>query len=121
MAKWTHDTVLDQPLDYLAANAEQLLICAGQPTDRADALSKALADVAIDSSDFTKADGDVSGRKSTVGAQSGITVDTSGTADHLALISDSILLHVTTCDEQVLTQGNTCDTPAFDIEYGDPA
>jgi hypothetical protein len=104
---------MDAALDYIANNAATLLVCTAQPTDRADALSKALADVVIDSSDFTKADHTPSGRKTTLGAHASFAVDTSGTATHIAIISASALLRVNTCTSQALTAGNTVSTPAY--------
>ncbi len=119
MAKYQNDLMLDAALDYVANNAATLLACTALPTDRADALSKALADVAIDSADFTKADGTSSGRKTTIGAQNAVTVDTSGTATHVAIISATVLLYATTCTSQVLTSGNTVNFPAWKIEIAD--
>lgn len=121
MAKWQNDLMLDAALDYIINNAATLLICSSQPADRAAALAAALADVAIDSADFSKANGDTSGRKATVAAQNGVAVDTSGNGNHLAIISASALLYVTTCTEQALTAGNTVNIPAWDIELADPA
>ena len=45
------------------------------------------------SGDFTKANGDTSGRKLTVAAKSGVLIDASGTATHTALVrvSDSTI------------------------------
>jgi hypothetical protein len=82
----------------------------------------ALADVTIDSSDFVKANGDTNGRKVTMAQKTGVTVDSSGTANHIALCNsgDSSLRYVTTCTSQVLTAGNTVTFPAWDIEIADP-
>ena len=119
MAKFTHDDVLDAALDKIAT-ATILTVCSTQPTTRTEAVTTyKLADVTVDSGDFTKANGDTSGRKVTVGAQSAVPVDTSGTALHIALCDGSILLHVTTCTSQALTAGNTVNVPAFDVEFAD--
>ena len=77
----------------------------------------------INTGDFTLADGNTSGRKITVAAKSGVPIDTSGTATHVALISvsDTTLRAVTTCTSQALTAGGTVDFPAFDWELSDPA
>lgn len=123
MAKATPDAVLDQMADYLAANADTLYVCSDQPANFAGIAAVALADVAIDSGDFTKANGDVSGRKTTVAAQNGITVDSTGEADHIVLadVGATTLLYVTTCTAQTLTAGNTVNVPAWDIEVADPS
>lgn len=124
MGKAVHDDVLDGALNILKNNATRLTVCSTQPTTYTEAnATYALADVTIDSSDFTNADGDTSGRKTTIGAQSAFNVDTSGTAQHIALldVTNSKLLYVTTCTSQALTAGNTVSTPAFDIEIADPS
>lgn len=126
MAKFTPDAVLDQMADYIIANATRLTVCSTQPTTYTEAnATYALADVTIDSSDFSKANGDTSGRKVTVAAQTGVLIDTSGTAQHIALldVSGTTLLYVTTCTSQALTANgsNTVNVPAWDIEVADPA
>lgn len=124
MAKFVPDAVLDDMLDLYAA-ADTLYVCSGQPSNFAGISSVALADVTltpgVGNGDFTVANGDVSGRKLTVAAQTGFTVDTSGSATHIALANaaNSALLHVTTCTSQSLTAGNTANTPAYDIEMLD--
>jgi len=124
MAKASPDIVLDGALDVIAS-ATKLVVCSSQPTTYTEAnATYALADIVIDSGDFTKANGDTSGRKVTIGAQSGVLIDTSGTAQHVALIrtADSTLIYVTTCTSQALTANgsNTVNVPAFKIEIADP-
>lgn len=119
MAKFTPDAILDLPLDGIAA-ATILTVCSTQPTTRTEAVTTyKLADVVVDASDFSKANGDVSGRKLIVAAQNAVPVDSSGTAQHIALCDATNLLHVTTCTSQALTAGNTVNTPAYDIEFLD--
>lgn len=119
MAKLIPDAIIDLMLTQ--AQGTTLLVCAGQPTDRATALTNALADVTIDSGDYTKANGDTSGRKNTIGQQSAITIDSSGDADHIAVIDGTSLLLVTTCTTQTLTAGGTVTVPAFAHEIRDAA
>jgi hypothetical protein len=115
---------MDAAFDYLD-QCDKMTVCNAQPTTYAEANATfALADVAMTpDTDFTKANGDTSGRKVTVAAKSGVTVDTSGTATHVALIrtTDSSLRYVTTVTSQALTSGNTVNIPAWDIEIADPA
>lgn len=127
MAKFLADAVLDAALDELET-ADQLVICEGEPATYAAATTDqgaggdALGEIAIDSSDFTKADGDTSGRKTTVAQQTGVAIDvTSAGADHIALVDDgaSRLLAVTTCTSQAVTSGNTATVNAFDLELLD--
>lgn len=122
MAKSVHNDVLDGAWDVLD-QADLMTVCSTQPTTRTEAVTTyKLADVAVTpNTDFTKADGDTSGRKVTVAAKSGVSVDTSGTAQHVALCDGTRLLYVTTCTSQALTSGNTVNIPAFDIEIADPS
>lgn len=125
MAKTVHDDVLDGALNILKNNVTRMTVCSSQPTTYAEAnATYALADVTLSSTDFTNANGDSSGRKTTVGAQSSVLIDTSGTATHVALlnVSNSKLLYVTTCTSQALTANgsNTVNFPAWDIEIADP-
>jgi len=124
MGKSIHDNVLDAALNYIKNNATELTVCSTEPTTYAEAhTTYKLADVTIDSDDFTgPANGDSSGRKITVNEQADIDVDTTGDAEHVALTngSDTLIL-VTTCTLQGLTQGNTVTVPAFDDEIADPS
>lgn len=125
MAKSANDSIMDAALDVIAT-ATKLVVCSAQPTTYTEAnVTYALADVVIDGTDFTKANGDTNGRKTTVAAQSSVLIDTSGTATHVALIitGSSTLLYVTTCTSQALTANgsNTVNVPAWDIEIADPA
>ena len=119
MSKFTADSVLDAALDKIAT-ATILTVCSTQPTNRTEATATfKLADVAMDSGDYSKANGDVSGRKLIVAAQNAVPVDSSGSAQHIALCDGTELLHVTTCAAQTLTAGNTVNVPAFDVEFLD--
>ena len=124
MAKSANDIIMDAALD-VTATGTKLVVCSAQPTTYTEAnATYALADVVLDSGDFSKANGDVSGRKVTIAAQTGVLIDSSGTATHVAIIrtADSTLLIVTTCTSQALTANgsNTVNVPAFDEEIADP-
>lgn len=118
MAKFTADSVLDAALDKIAT-ATRMVVTSAQPANFAGIAAVALADVTVDSGDFTKANGDTSGRKVTVAAQSAVPVDASGTANHVCLDDGTTLLHVTTITGQAVTAGNTCNVGAYDIEFAD--
>lgn len=120
MAKFCSDAVFDAALDKIAT-ATRYVVCSGQPANFAGIAAVALGDVTVDSGDFTKADGDVSGRKVTVGAQTAVPVDSSGTATHVTLDDGTTLLYVTTITSQALTAGNTFTTGSFKIEFTDPS
>lgn len=128
MGKSVHDTVLDGAFDILD-QADLMTVCTSEPTTFAEATTNVgsggfkLADVPMTpNTDFTKADGDTSGRKVTVAAKSAVPIDVSGTALHLALTKSggSVLLYVTTVTSQALTAGGTVDIPAWDVEIADP-
>lgn len=119
MSKFVHDDVLDLLLAGLAA-ATRLVVCSGQPANFAGIAAVALADVVIDGGDFTTSNGDTSGRKVRVGAQSAVTIDNSGTATHVSIDDGAKLLGVTTCPSQVLTAAGTVDVPVHDYEVSDP-
>lgn len=126
MAKSVHNDVLDAALNYIKNNCTRLVVCSTEPTTFTEAnATYALADVTVDSADFTAADGDVSGRKLTVAQQASVLIDASGTAAHIALldVTNSKLLYVTTCTSQALVANgsNTVTIPAFDIEIADPS
>lgn len=122
MAKSVHNDVLDGAFDVLD-QADLMTVCSAEPTTRTEAVTTfKLADVAMTpNTDFTKADGDTSGRKCTVAAKSSVPVDTTGTATHVALVDATRLLYVTTCTSQGLTSGNTVNFPSWKIEIADPS
>jgi hypothetical protein len=125
MPKTAPDAVMDAAFDYID-QADVLRVCStldGTPT-HAEIVTATLASVAITpDTDFTKADGDTSGRKVTVAAKNGVSVTASGDANHIALTttSGSVVRYVTTCTTQTLTSGNTVNIPAWDIEINDPS
>jgi hypothetical protein len=124
MAKAANDAVMDAALDVVAT-ATVMVACSAQPTTYAEAVTTyALADVVMAGGDYTKANGDASGRKVTMGAKSGVLIDVSGTATHVALarVADTTLVYVTTCTAQALTANgsNTVSFPAWKIEIADP-
>ncbi len=123
MAKAVHDDVLDGALNIIKNNCTRMTACNAQPTTYTEGNATfALADVTMASGDFTATNGDTSGRKLTVAAKSGVTVDTTGTATHVAMldVANSKLLYVTTCTSQALTAANLVNFPAWDAELNDP-
>ena len=120
MAKFVNDLAMDALLDYISAG-NIMTVCSAQPTNRAEAVGTfALADVALAGGDYTKANGDSSGRKVTIAQKSNVPIDTTGTATHVAICDGTNLLLVTTCTSQALTAGGTVTIPAFKDEVADP-
>src|SRR5688572_14341290 len=117
MPKTVHDDVLDGAWDVLD-QADIQTVCSTQPTTRTEAITTfKLADVAMTpNTDYTKANGDTSGRKVTVAAKAAVPIDSSGTAGFVALCDATRLLYVTTCTSQPLTSGGTVDIPAWKAE-----
>lgn len=121
MAKFIDDSIYDAALNVVKNGATEVYVCTSQPATRAAAIAASLAaKTGLTSGSFTgPADGDVSGRKLTKNAESGLTAAASGDATHVALCSGSLLLAVTTCTTQTVTSGNTVNIPVFDIELLD--
>jgi hypothetical protein len=111
-----------------AALADEMYVCSAEPANYAGIAAVTLVGPVTltpgaGNGDFTLADGDVSGRKVTVTAQNGAAVGTSGTATHVVLATGGatdLLRYVTTCASQAVTDGNTANVGAFDIEIEDP-
>jgi hypothetical protein len=125
MAKFANDDVMDAALAKVAT-CTRMDVCSTQPTNLTEATSTySLADVTLTAGDgngdYTIANGDASGRKVSVAQQANIDIDSSGTAEHVALSDGSDLLYVTTCTSQALTAGGTVTVPAWDIEIADPS
>jgi hypothetical protein len=99
-----------------------MVACSAEPANYAGLAAVSLADVAMTGGDFTKANGDASGRKLTMAAKNGVAVDSNGTATHVALANTatSTLRYVTTCTGQALTTGSTVNFPSWKIEIADP-
>jgi hypothetical protein len=126
MAKSVHNDVLDGALKIIKSNANLITVCSTQPTTRDQATKLAassgyrLASVAVSTSDFAIASGSSGGRKVTIGAQNSVSVDDSGSAEHVAVCDGTRLLLVTTCTKQALTKGNKLNIAAWKDTIGDP-
>ncbi len=72
--------------------------------------------------DFAILNGDVSGRKVTIAAKSGLAVIAAGTVDHISLLdpSTSTLLYVTTCPAQAIVAGGTVSLAGWQVEINQP-
>lgn len=120
MGKVIPDAVLDAQL--AEAEGDAVHVCSAEPADYTEASSThQLATQAITGGDYAKANGDTSGRKSTLTPPSGSTIDNTGTATHVAVTSGTTLKLVTTCTSQALTSGGSVDVGAFAHEVGDPS
>ena len=122
MAKAANDVFIDGGLDRID-NCVTLTVCSAQPANFAGIAAVKLAAVTLTAGDgggdYTKANGDVNGRKLSVLIQAAITIDATGTATHIVL-DDGVDIYVTTCTSQALTSGGTVTVPEWDIEISDP-
>jgi hypothetical protein len=73
----------------------------------------------VSGANYAKANGDVNGRKNTLTPPAGATIDSSGTANHVAVTNGTDLRLVTLCADQALTSGGTVDIGAFAHEISD--
>jgi hypothetical protein len=126
MGKSVHNDVLDGALKVIKSSAALITVCSSEPTTYSQATKLAassgfrLASVAVSSADFAIADGSAGGRKVTVTKQDSVSVDDSGSAQHVAICAAAKVLLVTTCTTQALTKGNKVNIPAFKDTIGDP-
>jgi hypothetical protein len=121
MPKFASNDVLDGSL-VVASAATRLVAVNGQPASFAAAVAGTLTEATLSGGDFAIGPGDISGRKVTVAAKSGLAVTAAGTADHIALldVAGSRLLYVTTCPAQALVPGGTVNIASWSIEIGAP-
>ncbi|MFZ4687720.1 MAG: hypothetical protein ACOYLS_00645 [Polymorphobacter sp.] len=122
MAKFASDDVIDGSLNVVRG-ATRMVAVNGQPASYAAAVAGSLAQVDLVVGDFTLAAGDISGRKVSIAAKSGLGVLAAGTADHVALldVAGSRLLYVTTCPAQALVLGGLVSIAGWSVEIGAPA
>ena len=121
MGKSMVDAFADAALNYAKNNGVLMTVCNAEPTNYTEASATyKLADVVIDSADFTGPADDTSGRKITTTQQTDVPVDTTGTATHVAICAAATLILVTTCTSQGLTSGNTVTIPAYKDNIADP-
>ena len=124
MPKTLDDTLIDPNLNALKNGATQMCLCSAQPTTYAEAVTTFMLALktGLTAGSFTgPVNGDVSGRKITKTAETGISVTNSGAAIYVAFCSASVLLFADTMTSQVVTAGNSVNTPAFKWELADPS
>lgn len=121
MAKFLPDATIDDMLDIIADNCTRVDICSTQPTTYAEATSTySLGNYTLTAGagngDWTIANGDTSGRKLTLGAQTGNNASADGTAGHLAFTDGvSRLYHVTTVSAETTNSGSPLNISAVDV------
>jgi len=101
MGNFLADAVMDGVTAVLQT-ADLQVMCEDAPASYAEATTdkgsggKALGEIAVTSGNFSSANGDVSGRKTSIVEKTPVTVDVTGVFDHAALVDDggSVLLAV---------------------------
>jgi len=120
MAKYLNPTVvLDGLLDKIATGTS-LAVCSAQPSVLGDIATYALATTSLTGGSYTKANGDVSGRKISIYVADPIAITATGTATHVVVYTATDILLVTTSTSQVLTSGGTVTVPTFKCETASP-
>lgn len=125
MAKAVHNDVIDAALAEIATSTT-LTLTSAQPANFAGIAAVTLGSYTITpglgGGDFSAAtDGDTSGRKVTVQAQSGNNASATGAATHICLDDGATLLYVTTCPTVNTNNGQAFTVAAWDIEIADPS
>lgn len=120
MAKMMTDALIDGGLTKMGT-MNRITVLSAEPASIADITTNyKLATTSITTgTDYTLANGDSSGRKSTVAQKTGVSITATGTATHVAL-DDGTDWQVTTCTSQALTSGGTVTIPAHKREISDP-
>lgn len=128
MAKWSNDSGLDAALSWFA-DCDVLHLCKSQPATYAALASATIGSVSmtpgVGNGDFNLSDGDVSGRKLTVGVQdiTAATASDAGSSLHVAIANttDTTLRYVTVVAAQPITSGNPVQVGSWKIEIADPS
>ena len=124
MAKLVHDDVLDAALDKVAT-CTHLTFCSSQPANYSGIAAVALVAATLTAGDgngdYTVAD-NTSGKKVTVGAQTGMTPSANGTVTYAVLDDGSTLLAATPVTSAAVTTAQTWNSPAFiGLTIADPS
>lgn len=111
------DAVYDGGLNFFTAgNITRVHVCGTEPTTYAQASATyLLAEYTVDGTDFTKAAGDVSGRKVTLGAQTGAIATAAGNGSFIAFTNGVDTLYgVIDGDGDAVVIGQQVDISAVD-------
>ena len=121
------DAVLDASLAFLADNCDRVDICTTEPTTYAEAtttftVANYTLTLGAGGGDWTIANGDTSGRKLTLGAQSGNNGTGTGAANFLAFTNGTDTLYgVIDGDGDTVNSGSPVNIAAVDVlEIRDP-
>jgi len=116
--------MLDSMLDKIASVATRVTYCSGNPSSYSAISGVSLGYKTISSGSFSKANGDVSGRKLTLAAQSAITPTCSASTacTYIALDDGTTLLASNPITSQNIVNTQTWACPAVKVlEIRDPS
>lgn len=119
MGQLIADVSNDPALNATASSTEQHL-CAGEPADRAAVIAQSLGSNAMSAPDYTLQDAAGGGRELVMAQKANITVASSGTGDHVALIDATDMHVVTTCPPVAVTAGNEYTVNSWTRTLPDP-
>lgn len=119
-----HNDVFDASLAKIAT-ANAVHACTAEPANHAGIAAVSVGNYVLTpgagNGDWVIADGDVSGRKLTLGAQSGNNGTASGAANFLAFTDGTTLLGVVDGDGDTVNNGSPWTISALKVvEWGDP-
>jgi len=114
------DAALDGTLDIIAS-CTRVSACTSQPANFAGIAAVSVGNYTLVGGDYTKANGDTSGRKISLGAKSGNNGTATGVANFLAY-DDGVTLHwVTAASGDTVNSGSPWTIGAYKIaEVADP-
>lgn len=125
MAASAPDTTIDPALARVALSTT-VHACSSAPANHAGIAAVTLGNYTLTAGDgngdWTIANGDVSGRKLTLGAQSGNNGTATGVANFLAFTDGTTLHFVADADGETINSGSPWTIGAFDVwEIADPS
>ena len=121
MSKWQNDGMLDAALAYLL-NATTVHLCSAQPTTYTEAATTYTLGYKVVPGGAIGAPADAtSGRQITISGTTigDITVATAGNATHVAFVSASSLIYVTTCTAKTVAVGEKVEVSSIIINVKD--
>jgi hypothetical protein len=124
MSFFVHDDVLENGPQHIIDNGDKMTVVSGDPTTyaAANATNMLAEQTGLDSGDYAFADGDTSGRKLRILAQSITSATNTGTGAHICILdtaNSAILLKTEIEPDHSITSGNQVDVPEFDYTVPD--
>jgi len=122
LAKYTDQSVYAASFSVYS-NCNTQTVCTAQPANFAGIAAVRLAKVTmVFGVDYDSGPNDdiPAGWKLNVHAKSSVPITASGLATHVCLDDGAKLIHVTTCTNQQLNQGDTVNIPRWSVDFKAP-